>query len=380
ITDQDRAAVPDAPSAPAAPGPPHATPAGRVYPGLSDSAAAPPTQPGAFALKEPKGGLALIRRSTTWQNAVAGIVGGFLAWLVLEPFVGELGPSTLYEGNIWLGAALAGIAIGGMIGCALGCSEGVWTRNARKALLWGAIGLGVGTIGGVIGGLLAEVIFQSIGRVGGPDLVLITLGRAIAWLALGLFVGTGQGIALRAGKKILNGLIGGAVGGFVGGALFQVVAVVMGVVLSRLGGDVFEAWPSRLIGFMTLGLACGAAIGIVEQMRKHAWLTIVQGPFAGKEFIIYRQVTRIGSDPACDITIFKDPAVAPVHARIELTGNRYVVRDAAGLGTTYLNGRPITEHPLRSGDFIQVGATIIQYADRALPVEQLQHAPYRFGR
>jgi hypothetical protein len=380
ITGDDLADVPEAPPRPSpSHAPPGGAPGGRVYPGVSDAGMAAAMSPQALAAKEKAGGLAFVRRSTTWQNILAGGVGGFLAWAILEPFITDrpsFPPPT--ASSVWLQAALGGVAIGGMIGAALGSSEGAWSANVRRALKWGAIGLGVGVVGGLLGSLLAQLIFSNVGRAGRLTLIVVVLGRGIAWLALGMFVGTGQGIALRAGRKIINGLIGGAIGGFVGGVLFDVVAAVVGALASAAGAEASEAWPSRLIGFVVLGVACGAAIGIVEQLRKQAWLTIVQGFLAGKEFIIYTQVTRIGSSPACEITLLKDPAVALQHAQIELTGREYVLRDVAGLGTTYVNGRPVTQHRLRSGDYIQIGNSVIQYADREYSIEQVQPGMYRY--
>jgi len=108
----------------------------------------------------------------------------------------------------------------------------------------------------------------------------------------------------------------------------------------------------------------GAAIGVIEQLRKQAWLAVVGGPLTGKQFIIYNQVTTIGSSPKCDIALLKDPRIAAQHCVIEVAGSAYQLRDL-GAGTA-VNGRPVQRHPLRAGDVIQIGSTALEYNDRAI--------------
>jgi len=174
--------------------------------------------------------------------------------------------------------------------------EGIVTGVWEKAVRGGGLGLAIGGAGGAVGGVIGQIAYGAFS--GGRDvisfsaIILQIAVRAFAWGLVGLFIGLGQGVMMRAYQKIINGLIGGVVGGFLGG------------------------------GMSVLGLCTGAAIGMVEEIRKEAWLTIVAGPLKGKQFIIYRSPTIIGSSPKADICLVKDPQVAPEHAHIQREGNR----------------------------------------------------------
>ena len=89
---------------------------------------------------------------------------------------------------------------------------------------------------------------------------------------------------------------------------------------------------------------------------------MVGGPLTGKQFIIYNQLTTIGSSPRCDIMLLKDPQIAAEHCVIEVAGSNYQVRDM-GAGTL-VNGRAVQRQVLHSGDVIQVGSTALEYNDR----------------
>jgi len=188
--------------------------------------------------------------------------------------------------------------------------------------------------------------------------------RAFAWSLVGLFIGLGQGTMMRASQKIINGLIGGAIGGFLGGLLFDPISLIFGGILASLTGEV-SGWLSRLVGMSVLGLCTGAAIGMVEEVRKEDWLTIVAGPLKGKQFIIYRSPTIIGSSPKADISLMKDPQVAAEHARIDREGNRCMLMDM-GVGRTAVNDRLVTRKQLRDGDYVTIGQTVLRYETRTV--------------
>jgi pSer/pThr/pTyr-binding forkhead associated (FHA) protein len=63
--------------------------------------------------------------------------------------------------------------------------------------------------------------------------------------------------------------------------------------------------------------------------------------------------------------LFGDPAVERVHARIVQRRDSYVLEDAGTPGGTWLNqqriGQPI---PLRSGDLIRVGSSVLRFGER----------------
>ena len=53
-------------------------------------------------------------------------------------------------------------------------------------------------------------------------------------------------------------------------------------------------------------MATGIGIGVIESALKDRWLYVTSGPLAGKQFILYKPVTTIGSSQQCDIYLFKD--------------------------------------------------------------------------
>ena len=71
-----------------------------------------------------------------------------------------------------------------------------------------------------------------------------------------------------------------------------------------------------------LGLATGVAIGIVESALKDRWLYVASGPLAGKQFILYKPLTTIGSSQSCDIYLFKDTSILPQHGSLRCAAHR----------------------------------------------------------
>jgi pSer/pThr/pTyr-binding forkhead associated (FHA) protein len=92
----------------------------------------------------------------------------------------------------------------------------------------------------------------------------------------------------------------------------------------------------------------------------------VEGPLAGKQFILYRSPTVIGSSPKCDITLVSDKSVAPQHAAISQTGGQHSIADLGSPGGTRVNGQAVRTRTLRSGDRIGLGQTTFIYEDRAV--------------
>ena len=83
---------------------------------------------------------------------------------------------------------------------------------------------------------------------------------------------------------------------------------------------------SRAVGFALVGLATGVGMGLVESALKDRWLYVVSGPLAGKQFILYKSQTTIGSKQDSDIYLFKDASILPRHAVISLSGARVMLQ------------------------------------------------------
>jgi hypothetical protein len=217
--------------------------------------------------------------------------------------------------------------VAGLIGLAIGAADGVVCRLARRAILGGSVGLLVGLIGGFICAFVAGIIYTPLttwavkdtGDVGGLSpfgFVVQLTGRALAWCVAGMAMGLGQGIALRSKRLLLYGFIGGTIGGLLGGLLFDPIDLIL------LGMDKPSAHWSRLIGFTVIGAGVGCMIGIVERLARDVWLRMIEGPLAGKEFLIFKDIMNIGSSPRSAIYLFNDPNVASHHATLRAIGEQ----------------------------------------------------------
>ena len=115
---------------------------------------------------------------------------------------------------------------------------------------------------------------------------------------LGLFLGIGYGLAARNPKKLIVGMLGGLIGGVIGGALFHPIRHLAN-----------NAAVGKLVALIAIGVVAGLATGLLENVIKAGWLKVTTGIIAGKQFILYRNPTYIGSSPDCQIYLFKDTQV-----------------------------------------------------------------------
>ena len=118
---------------------------------------------------------------------------------------------------------------------------------------------------------------------------------------------------------------------------------------------------SRAVGFGLVGMATGIAVGLVESALKDRWLYVTAGPLAGKQFILYKPRTVMGSDQSCDIYLFKDTNILKEHAIVELAGSRIMLR---AIGQTYVSGQPVRQQVLSSGSVVQIGRYAFRYQER----------------
>jgi Inner membrane component of T3SS, cytoplasmic domain len=318
---------------------------------------------------EPQPWILRVIYSSYFYLSLASGLGAMVAWMIMEPFFVEHMAVQGQQGFRWANFLLFP-TVAGSIGMFLGAAEGIMCRNMERALLCASVGLGIGLLGGMAAVFLAGIIFfisimlaasttnQQLGGADGPRglaLLIIMMGRASAWAVASIPAGIGQGIALRESKVIVNGLLGGVLGGLVGGILFDPINSVF------VGAD-GRAWLGRGIGFTIIGLFVGLFVGIVEQWTKSAWLMMKAGPLAGKQFVVFRNPTVLGSSPKADIYLFKDEAIEPRHALIHDRGGRYEIEDMKSADGTYVNGIPVQRQILRAGDQIVLGKTVLEFA------------------
>jgi hypothetical protein len=281
---------------------------------------------------------------------VAGMLGALIGWAICEPFFEEHGRRS------WLSLITLPVIV--MLIClGLGIAESIVERSGKKALIRGLTALGLGAVFGVMFDIAAEMVFGLLRAI------IISLGvhtaknpafwlvRGIAWAVFGAAGGLVYGLVDRSGAKIKYGIFGGLIGAGLGGTIFDPISFA-----TKTGT------LSRAVGFALVGLATGVAIGIVESALKDRWLYVASGPLAGKQFILYKPITTIGSSQSSDIYLFKDTSIRPQHGVIELRGAQTFIRSA---GPVFVSGAPVrNQRALQSGDLIQIGRYAFHFRER----------------
>jgi hypothetical protein len=282
----------------------------------------------------------------------AGLIGALASWAICEPgFVDGAGAK--HWGNFLMLPVLVAMMVLGF-----GIVESMVERSAKKALIRGAIALPLGIVLGFVFYFFADIVFAfalaicselGVHSFRSP---IFWIARALAWTVFGVAGGLVYGIVGQSFKKGQFGVLGGILGAGVGGILFDPIA--MGT-----GGS--SAALSRAVGFASFGVATGILMGLVESALKDRWLYVTSGPLAGKQFILYKPQTVVGSEQQCDIYLFKDPSILPRHAVFVANGARMTLRAA---GSTVVSGAPITSRVLLDGDLVQIGRYTFRYKEK----------------
>ena len=282
---------------------------------------------------------------------VAGLIGSLIGWGMCEPFFVDQGRTRFSLADFLM------LPLVVMFTCAgLGVAESIVERSANKALVRGLLGLVLGAVFGFIFDIAANFVYglgryfiyaMGVETAHNPAFWIV---RGIAWAVFGIAGGIVYGLVDRSGQKTKYGILGGLLGAGLGGMVFDPIS------FATKTGSV-----SRGVGFGLLGLATGVAIGIVESALKDRWLYVASGPLAGKQFILYKPITTIGSSQASDIYLFKDTSILPQHGVIEMRGAQTFLRAD---GPIFVSGAPTRNRALQSGDLIQIGRYAFHFRER----------------
>jgi hypothetical protein len=291
---------------------------------------------------------------------VAGTIGALVGWGIGEPFFKEGAAVRSLSG--FIGALLIVPLVLTCMCLSFSLAESIVERSARKAIQRSALSVPLGLIFSLVfliaGGLVYNVGLGFCAAMGidirsmaGYKNPATWIARSAAWMVFAAAAGIVYGFADSSVRKGRYGVIGAIIGGGIGGLAFNPISVAAG-----------SGAPSRAIGFALIGLAMGVAIGIVESALKDRWLYVASGPLAGKQFILYKPMTTIGSSQSSDIYLFKDTSILPQHGVIELRGAQTFIRSA---GPVFVSGAPVrNQRALQSGDLIQVGRYAFHFRER----------------
>ncbi|TVR14852.1 MAG: FHA domain-containing protein [Planctomycetota bacterium] len=102
-----------------------------------------------------------------------------------------------------------------------------------------------------------------------------------------------------------------------------------------------------------------------DRYRGQSRLRLMSGDAAGKEIPLTGDAVTIGRSQKATI-ILDDKAASGVHCRLQSLENNWHVTDLKANNGTMLNGERIavnTPLPLRSGDYLQIGSTLLSFID-----------------
>lgn len=326
---------------------------------------------------QPTGPLSWLRGSAG-ALTLAGLVGAFVTWGLVELVVRPDSEDNWYGDGVTTGNVMLAVAFAVGLGLTITAWEGIEARSwvkARNAMLR-AVPFLVG--GGLVGGFLTSKVYESMAEDINEEAMARAMARAdneaeafeiyinyiqdhlhlprgLAIGMVGLTVGVALGAVSRSSKRAVNGAVGGFVGGFLGGFVFDYI-------------DIGDGSVSRLVATVLTGVVVGLAMGLVETARREHWLEIVSGGMAGKQFILYGTSTSLGSSPTCDVTLIKDPHVAPQQAELVLQGDVLTARSTDPAHPLTVNGQPVGQHSLSDNDLLQLGSTVLRYRARSAAV------------
>jgi len=292
-----------------------------------------------------------------------GAAAGLLAWMLCEP-------SAPRQVNGSWGAWENGfiLALGALIGLAVGGLDGFTRGGKRHTGLGVALGLIFGAVGAScghgLGGAISTAIFGGgVFSETNDNIIKVLPARIVAFVPIGACLGAAIGASSLTLKRTIQGAIGGALGAAVAGVAFDLLGAVLGTAILQSRGQTSgeTGTPSRAIMAVLLGGAIGLFIGLVERYSRSAWVRLNLGRNEGKEWSIDGAQTFIGRSEGASVPLFGDPNIAPIHASIQKQGQNYVLIDGGSPMGTMVNGQRVQQALLGHGSQIQIGSFVLQF-------------------
>lgn len=324
-----------------------------------------------IALVRPIGNPDELRKSSSGLISIAilsgaGLLGGFLAFLaikfVLDVVLTNNDDATV--SNLSFTFLMAFV-----IGLTVSVIDASTSRIGSKVAQAAAFAIPSSIVLGLALGAIANTFYTSSAqRIYEEALARLSRGeseetvqafilssnhfpRGIAWLLVGVAAGLTVGVASKSAKRTLLTTTGGAVGGFLGGFIFDFMPADL-------------EWGAQLLGIGLTGLLVGSSMALLEQAARTQWIDIIAGGMAGKQFILYKSEITIGSSPQADITLIKDSAIAPLHARIFSQAGRTVLESLnPGMPCT-VDGTADMRFYLQDMNTITFGSTSVRFREK----------------
>ncbi len=303
-------------------------------------------------------------------RALFGAIGGFVAWLLVEPFATDVKSiRELFESTESEPVALLWAMVGAFIGVAIVGLEELFWGNRQKALrsviVTGLLGVFGGSLAFTIGGRVFNLFGSLVLSYAEGDpmqIFWLIIARSLTWALVGALLGLALGIARGSVKGAVNLAIGGLLGGFIGGVTFDTLAPLLGFTLTF--GLVESGWASRLFGLTIMGALIGLFSTLAEQLLSSASLKVISsGRMEGREFVVDKPLVTIGRDERCDIALYYDRDIAMRHGVLRLESGGYAIVPEAN-ALVLVNNQPVRHQILKDGDVITIGQTRLLFRTR----------------
>jgi hypothetical protein len=308
--------------------------------------------------------------SSLFYMPLAGVIGAYIAWLIYEPFYSDdadqITSAVAEFFLIIVHSAIVALSIfivDGIASRRILSNVGRWMAGTGLTVVFSILGLFIGgffmlPVPLIVGAIQDNAILKDIRLWPTGIFIGFVVIRTCAWTVLGAGMGLGMRMYRGTRAQLMASVLGGAAGGALGGVLFDPINRFL--LPDVEGGDAM-----RLAGFCAMALCVGLFLAIGEHLGREAWVRVRTGPLAGKSFILYRNPTVIGSSPQSDIYLFKDDDIDPTHAAIHRSGGRYEIEDLDSRQGTMVETRQVRRYRLTSGDQITLGATVLEFEERA---------------
>jgi len=312
-------------------------------------------------------------RLFVYYCAVAGAWAGFIGWILrlIAPAGGDS-----YFAYV-LRASVIGMFLGVSVAIGLSTLDAIFNLSLRQP---GKIALRVGTalfiglFGGLFGSFLSSSLAFAVQQMSAPKL-LTNLIVIFGWTVVGLLIGASisffevfNSLMTKrdfpgASRKLIKCALGGAIGGILGGILVVAFESIAGSISSK---DIRDLHLPTALGFIAIGASIGLLVGLAQIILKEAWIKVEAGFRPGRELLISKEKTIIGRAEGSDIALFGDSGVEKTHAQIVLDTGRYYLEDQQTPSGTFVNDQRVTGRaPLKAGDLIRVGKSVLRFNERA---------------
>lgn len=98
----------------------------------------------------------------------------------------------------------------------------------------------------------------------------------------------------------------------------------------------------------------------VTTSSDRACLVVIYGPELGKRAALGHGTFEIGRSAKADLPIDQE-SISRSHARIVFDGFRHVIEDLGSTNGTFVNDAAVKKNPLRDGDQVKLGRSILKY-------------------